>query len=111
MAKPEAAIWWSVFVVAIVVGLIGDVAMKRAGIGESPAWRWFCLGYLCYSATSFGWFFLLRGRDLSMFGTLYPVANAMGLVVLGAVIFHEKLDHRAWAGIGLGIISMLLLNR
>jgi drug/metabolite transporter (DMT)-like permease len=105
----EPMIWWSVFAVAVLVGLFGDVAMKQAGIG-GVRWGWLASGFSAYSATSFAWFWLLRTRTLSSFGTLYPVANAIGLVVLGAVVFHETISPRAWLGIGVGCLALWLLS-
>ena len=103
------AVWWSVFLASIIVGLFGDVAMKQAGIG-SVRWVWFISGFIAYSATSVSWFFLLRTRTLSAFGTLYPVANALGLVLLGAAVFGDRMGAREWVGIALGATALGLLG-
>lgn len=102
------AAWWFVFSLSIGISLFGDAAMKRAGVG--PSWRWFAAGFTAYSMTSFGWFVLLRDRSLVTVGTLYPVANAIGLTILGMAIFHEHVGPREIAGIVFGIASMVLLG-
>jgi hypothetical protein len=107
--RPPEMVWWGVFTIAILVGLFGDVAMKQAGI-DGVRWGWFSSGFAAYSATSVGWFWLLRTRKLSVFGTLYPVANAIGLVALGAFVFHETIDRRTWAGIIVGGVALWLLS-
>lgn len=91
------------------VGLFGDVAMKQAGLGPIR-WAWFIAGFVAYSATSVSWFVLLRTRTLSAFGTLYPVANALGLVLLGAAVFGERLGSREWVGVVMGVIALGLLG-
>jgi len=101
-------VWWIVFSASIIIGLFGDVAMKQAGMGVTH-WRWFAAGFTAYSATSFGWFLLLRTRSLSVFGTLYPVVNALGLVLLGILVFGERLGLRASAGLVTGVVSLILL--
>lgn len=101
--------FWVWFTSAILAGLFGDVAMKRAGQGTVD-WRWFAAGFTAYSATSIAWFVLLRVRKLSTFGTLYPVANALGLVLLGAFLFNEHLSVREWVGLGMALVAMGLLS-
>ncbi|MEJ0062881.1 MAG: hypothetical protein WDO70_06680 [Alphaproteobacteria bacterium] len=100
--------WWLIFTVSVAVGLFGDVAMKRAGQGQTD-WWWFTAGFVAYSATSVGWFVLLQTRKLAVFGSLYPVANALGLVVLGALLFGEQLGVREYLGISLGLVALVLL--
>lgn len=104
------AVWWSTFLVSIFIGLFGDVAMKQAGL-QAVRWSWFAAGFAAYSATSIGWFLLLRTRSLSSFGTLYPVANAIGLVVLGTVFFGERPDTRTFVGVLVGLVALALLGR
>lgn len=96
------------FVASIAVSLFGDAALKRAGMG--PSAHWFAAGLVAYAATSFGWFLLLRGRSLLSVGTLYPVANAIGLMVLGVLVFHERMGLREGLGLALGVASMVLLG-
>jgi drug/metabolite transporter (DMT)-like permease len=104
------AAWWLVFALAVFVGLVGDVAMKRAGVARPANIGWLSIGFASYGATGFGWFLLLRSSKLSTFGVLYPVANAVGLVALGAVFFGERLGTREWLGIALGGATMMLLG-
>lgn len=105
----DKPIWWAVFAICILIGLFGDVAMKQASRGGMQ-WGWFASGFTAYSATSVGWFWLLRTCRLSALGTLYPVANAIGLVVLGALVFHEPIDRRTGLGIVAGAASLWLLG-
>jgi len=102
--------WWIIFTTAVIVGLFGDVAMKQAGMGGVVRWGWLVSGFSAYTATGFAWFWLLRTRKLSAFGTLYPVANAIGLVALGALVFGETLDKRTWLGIAVGCVALWLLS-
>lgn len=102
--------WWVIFTLSVVIDLFGDVAMKEAGLGAVRC-GWLAAGFSSYAATSLAWFWLLRTRTLSSFGSLFPVANAIGLVILGAVIFRERMGVRTWAGVAVGLVSLLLLSK
>lgn len=102
-------VWWLGFITMQAVGLFGDVALKRAG--TIPAHKgWFAVGMLTYASTAFGWLLLMRGRKLSSFGTLSPVANALGLVIVGVVFLGERLGPRELLGIAGGIAVCVLLG-
>lgn len=101
--------FWAWFGCSLALSLFGDGAMKRAGEGRI-SWGWVCAGMVAYTLTSIGWLVMLRVRKLSTFGTLYPLANAIGLVAIGAAVFGERLTAREWAGVGLGAVAMILLS-
>ena len=101
--------WWLTFLAAALVGLGGDVAMKKAGLGGGVHVPWLAAGFVLYSATGLGWFWLLRTRTLSSFGTIYPLTNAVGLLVIGAVVFGETIERRQWVGFALGCAALWLL--
>lgn len=108
--KPVGALWWCVFVVTQAVGLFGDVSMKRAGATIRVDWIWFAVGFAAYATTGVGWLVLLRTQCLAVFGVLYPLANAIGLVLIGALGFHEHVGARGWFGLGLGLLAIGLLG-
>ncbi len=103
--------WWLIFGVCEALGLLGDVAMKRAGSNGGTDWVWFGIGFCAYSSTSIGWFVLLRQTPLSTFGILFPLVNAVGLIGVGVTVFHEHLDARTWCGVALGLLALVLLSR
>lgn len=106
----SSAAWWGLFAAVTIARRFGDVAVKRASVGGGVDWRWLGPGFTAYLVTSAAWFFLLRDRRLSFVGVVAPLASALGLVVLGSVVFGEHLTTRAWAGVVLGLAAVLLLS-
>lgn len=89
------------------LGLTGDVLSKWAG----PAWGWrpgvaitaYAFGGLC-------WWQVFQRAGLAWVGTFYPIASALGLVVVGTVFLNEPLPGRAVVGGVLGICALALMG-
>jgi multidrug transporter EmrE-like cation transporter len=92
--------WWIVFVCAVVLSICGDVAMKQAWRDSVVCVQWACVGFCAYAITSFSWLVLLKG----------PVANAIGLVVAGYLVFGERISGKNVAGILAGMAAIYLLG-
>ncbi len=102
---------WVVFVAMTLLSLGGDVAIKVAGAGPTVRWGMFAIGAGAYAVGAFAWLYLLRQAPISVLGVLWPVAAAIALVLLGAVVFHEPIETRTWVGLGLGIVALGILSR
>jgi multidrug transporter EmrE-like cation transporter len=102
--------WWILFTVAVGFEFLGDIFIKKAGISNPISWYLFGLGFIAYSLPSFGWLFLMRGKALSVIGTVYPVITAVGLALIGVLVFHETISKRGLVGIALGVLSIFLLS-
>lgn len=102
--------WWLVFVCSVALSICGDVAMKQAWRGPSVSALWTCIGLVSYAVTSFSWLFLLKGRSLSLVGTAYPIANTIGLLAAGYVLFSERISAKNIVGILMGLGAIYLLG-
>ncbi len=100
-------------VIAItVVGLFGDYFLKLSGSGSRYIdWKFFLLGALIYSSTAIGWFFVMKHMKLGALGVVYAITIVAGLAAMGTIFFKESLSWYEVIGIGLGILSIVLLAR
>lgn len=103
--------------VAVALGLaafatLADYFLKLASI-EARAFsnKWFVAGCVIYALGAFGWVFVLRHLKLATVGVVYSLGTVMLLAALGAVVFGESLNRYEVAGIGFGVLSILLLAR
>lgn len=91
---------------------LADYFLKLASI-EARAFynKWFVAGCIIYALGAFGWVFVLRHLKLATVGVVYSLATVMLLAALGVLVFGESLNRYEIAGIGLGVVSILLLAR
>lgn len=95
-----------------VVSAIGDSVLKLAGRETNPIVnRWFLLGLLIFSGTTFGWVFVIRHVKLAVVGGLFSVSITLFLALSGYVWFNEKLMPIEWVGLLMAVVSMFLLGR
>lgn len=94
------------------VCLVGDYFLKRASLLSQPFRSIeFFVGIVIFAATAAGWVIVLRVLKLGTIGVIYGVATVLFMTLLGWLGFGESLRWHEWAGIILGIISILLLTR
>jgi small multidrug resistance pump len=64
-----------------------------------------------YSATIFGWVYVIKNMKLASVGVVYSVCMVLFLAFLGVVVFKERLSLMEVVGIALAISSVVLLIR
>jgi small multidrug resistance pump len=106
--------FWAILIAILmsIVGVIGDSFLKRASSLERPLMsNWFLAGLATFSLTAFGWVYAMRHLKLATIGVLYSVSTVLSLIFIGTVFFEESLDRYEILGIGLAIVSLVLLGR
>jgi len=94
------------------VGVLGDYFLKLASKEEnSLKTPWFYLGFALYSATAFGWVFVMKHLKLATISVLYSVSMIVFLTAVGVVVFRETLSYAEIAGLVLAIAALILLVR
>jgi len=94
------------------IGVLGDTFLKMAGSGTKYIdWKWFVLGLVLYASTALGWFFVLKHIKLATLGAIYSILIILFLAIIGVVYFKEALNMYEISGIGLAIVSLVLLTR
>ena len=94
------------------VGVLGDSLLKRAGEGATYiSWSWFIPGFVVYALTAFGWFYILKEMKLVDLGVAYALSNVVLLVIVGVVVFGERLNMYEIIGFAMAVTSIVLLAR
>lgn len=90
----------------------GDFFLKLASREINPfANRWFVLGLLIFSATSFSWVFVMKHVKLAVVGGLFSVSLTILLALTGYFYFNERIVATEWLGLLLAVASLVLLGR
>jgi multidrug transporter EmrE-like cation transporter len=77
----------------------------------APHWSILFLLLLLYCVGALAWLpALQRGKDLSVVGTLWSVIGLCLTVLIGVLIFGERLTLLRGVGIGLSVLAIVLLS-
>ncbi len=91
--------------------VVGDYFLKVASSSKSPFINWsFVVGLLIYSLSAFGLVLVMPHLKLAYIGVLYCLTMVLCLCLLGTFFFNESLRPKEWLGVGLAIISLMLLS-
>jgi multidrug transporter EmrE-like cation transporter len=101
---------WVFFLLLLVAfELIADVLAKQFAISGRLVFAYTALaGFI---AANTAWLVSLRtGAELGRGAVLFSVLSAIGAVLIGLVIYHEKADARQLVGLALGLAAVALLS-
>ncbi|MBI5893983.1 MAG: EamA family transporter [Deltaproteobacteria bacterium] len=94
------------------ITILGDYFLKIASSQDKPLeTKYFFIGFLIYSATTFVWLYLMKYLKLSAIGVIYSISMLILLTLLGVFFFNESLNHYEFAGIIFAVASIVLLAR
>src|SRR3989344_6745531 len=93
------------------VGVLDDYFIKLAGHDGSKYidFKLFIIGFLVYSSTAIGWFFVMKYIKLSTLGVIYGVTTVVALTTIGVFVFKEHLSIYEIIGVLAGVSSTVLL--
>ncbi len=95
-----------------IISVFGDVFVKKAALQKKfDGISLLLIGALIYSLTALGWFYIFRGMKLSSAGAISALFVVLTTVTAGIFYFNEKLQPLEFLGIGLALISIVLLYR
>ena len=90
------------------VAILGDVCLKHSAVSKNV---WFLvIGIILYSIDAYFWYLIYKTEKFSTVAVVYSVFTILLSIVLGVLLFHEKISVREIAGILLGISSVALLS-
>jgi multidrug transporter EmrE-like cation transporter len=101
--------WQLPLILLIVFELLADICAKE----YQGTLRWYmALGaiLLYVTANSFWLLSLRQGATLSIGATIFSVASAALAVFVGVCLYKETVSVHQWIGIGLGIVSLMLVT-
>lgn len=94
------------------IAVAGDYFLKVASSSESVFLNWsFLIGFLIYGLSAFGLVLVMPHLKLAYIGVIYCLTMVLSLCLLGSVFFGESLRLSEWLGVGLAVVSLLLLYR
>ena len=94
------------------LSIIGDYFLKIASVEEQPlTTKWFFLGFLFFSSTTFGWVFIMKYMSLATVGVVYSITTVLLLTIVSIVFFNEVPSQIELIGILMALISLGLLFR
>lgn len=93
---------------ATLLEVIGDVLFKKWAMHHNLHFLW--LGLLIYSLGTVFWALSLRYDYLSRAISILVILNLICVVLIGVYMFKEQLSLVSKIGIGMGILSVILLE-
>lgn len=100
--------FWAWIVVAVVFYVLSEYWSKLWSVRGTSLLA--VLVYVGYGMTTLAWLGLMSHRSqLVVMSLSWQVCGALIAVLVGAVIFSEKLSVWQWCGVALGIVSTALL--
>jgi multidrug transporter EmrE-like cation transporter len=101
---------WVGFLLALVgFELIADILAKQFALSGKLVFALSAI--LGFTLANVSWLLSLRtGAELSRGAILFSVLSGIGAVLLGLLVYHEKVSPYGIAGLMLGIIAIALLS-
>ncbi len=94
--------------IAVFFEVVADIAFKQWT--KQAHLSLFTIGMLLYIVGTAFWAYSLRHELLSRAITVFTVTNLIAVVLVGVLIFNERLTIYNKIGIGLGIMSIIFVE-
>lgn len=102
---------WIVVILGTVISVIGDTFFGYAAkSGPGYNLKWFFLGWIIYGLSAIAWVFGYKHEKFAVVATLYSVFLVLLSVLIGYLVFKEKLTLGQFLGVILGFLSLVLLK-
>ena len=105
---PARATFLTLIALAVAFEVVADVLFKKWAMENRG--QLLAIGLALYFIGTVFWAISLRHDLLSRAVTVFTVANLIAVVLAGVLIFGEELTTLQRIGIGLGVLSVLLLE-
>ena len=100
-------ILFTIFLTGMLLG--GDYLIKYS-TESSHTIRYLIMAAILWVASIPGWYYIVRNHKIAIVGILFAMFSLIGTTLIGVIGFNEKLTNYEWLGIGLAIVSTLLLT-
>ncbi len=106
MSPPK---WFYFLLILVAFELIADILAKQFAINGKFVFA--VLSILGFIAANTAWLISLRtGAELSKGAILFSVLSAIGAVIIGLLVYHEKASPYQLIGLILGIAAIIFLS-
>ncbi len=100
------------FIVLLILGVsievIGDIFLKKWSMENKSIFG--TIGIVLYIASTIAWAYSLKFGFLSKGVAIFTILNLVLVVIAGVFMFNEHLTLLNKIGIGLGIVSIILIE-
>lgn len=93
---------------AVIFEAIADVLFKYSFIQNKSIYIW--IGVALYTVGTVAWAFSLRYEFLSKAISIFTILNLIAIIAVGILFFHEQISLINKIGIGLGVVSVILMQ-
>ncbi|MDO8529374.1 MAG: SMR family transporter [bacterium] len=93
---------------AIIFEIAGDVLFKKWSLGNKNTFLY--IGLLIYATGTVFWAFSLKYEQLSKAISVFTIVNLIVISLIGILFFKEDISFTNKIGIGLGILSIALIE-
>ena len=98
-------------ILGTVISVIGDTFFGYAAkSGPGYDLKWFFVGWIIYGISAIAWVIGYKHEKFAVVATLYSVFLVLFSVLIGYVVFKEKLTTGQLLGVVLGFLSLILLK-
>ncbi len=94
--------------VAVAFEVVADILFKLSFIQSKTIYIW--AGVSLYTVGTIAWAFSLKYEHLSKAISIFTIINLIAIIAVGVLFFNEQLPFVNKIGIGLGIISVILMQ-
>lgn len=101
-------IFFGLIVLSVILEIFSDILFKKWAIDSRN--HILAVGLAIYFIGTVIWAFSLRYGDLSKAISIFTVLNLIVIVLVGVIYFKEDLSLINKFGIGLGILSVILME-
>jgi len=101
-------IFFGLILLAVAFEVIADVLFKKWALGSKDILVY--AGLALYFIGTIFWAFSLKSEPLSKAISVFTVINLIVVVLVGVLYFNEDLSIISKIGIGLGIVSVALIE-
>lgn len=103
---------FSYSVLILLLTIIADFLLKKAANMDGlSGWKFLLISALIYFISAIGWFFIYKKTKFITLGAFYSLGHLLLTVLIGILIFKEKLNLSEAIGVLLGLVSVFLLLR
>jgi len=104
----QQIIFLGLLFLAVILEAIADVSFKYSYLQNKPAYLWG--GIALYTIGTIIWAMSLRYEFLSKAISLFSVINLIIVILVGIIVFKEDLSLINKVGVGVGILSVILMQ-
>ncbi len=95
-------------ILAVILETVADILFKMSYLQSKASLLWIGVGL--YTIGTIVWAFSLKFEHLSKAITIFSILNLIAVVLVGVLFFKEDISMINKIGIGLGIISVVLMQ-